>query len=53
MSIKKTEKIWHNGKLIRWDDAQIHVLSHVSAMDRPSSRASAVMKPSRVQRRSG
>src|ERR1700757_712774 len=29
MSVKKTEKIWHNGKLINWDDAQIHVLSHV------------------------
>ena len=29
MSLKKTEKIWHNGKLIRWDDANIHVLSHV------------------------
>ena len=29
MSIKKTEKIWHNGKLIPWEDAQIHVLSHV------------------------
>lgn len=29
MSIPKTEKIWHNGKLIPWDDAQIHVLSHV------------------------
>lgn len=25
----KTEKIWHNGKLIAWDDAKIHVLSHV------------------------
>ena len=24
-----TEKIWHNGKLIRWEDAKIHVLSHV------------------------
>jgi branched-chain amino acid aminotransferase len=24
-----TEKIWHNGKLIHWDDARIHVLSHV------------------------
>lgn len=24
-----TEKIWHNGKFIRWDDARIHVLSHV------------------------
>ena len=29
MSIKATETIWHNGKFIRWDDAQIHVLSHV------------------------
>ena len=29
MSVKKTEKIWHNGKLIGWEDAQIHVLSHV------------------------
>ncbi len=29
MSIKPTEKIWHNGKFIPWDDAKIHVLSHV------------------------
>ena len=29
MAIQKTEKIWHNGKLINWDDAQIHVMSHV------------------------
>lgn len=24
-----TEKIWHNGTFIAWDDARIHVLSHV------------------------
>ncbi len=24
-----TEKIWYNGRLIAWDDAKIHVLSHV------------------------
>jgi branched-chain amino acid aminotransferase len=24
-----TEKIWHNGRFISWDDARIHVLSHV------------------------
>ncbi|MBC7928108.1 MAG: branched chain amino acid aminotransferase, partial [Bryobacteraceae bacterium] len=24
-----TEKIWHNGQLIDWNDAKIHVLSHV------------------------
>jgi branched-chain amino acid aminotransferase len=29
MAIPKTGKIWHNGKLIDWDDARIHVLSHV------------------------
>src|SRR5215471_7763959 len=29
MPVQKTEKIWHNGKFIRWDDATIHVLSHV------------------------
>ena len=29
MALQKTEKIWHNGKLIRWDDANIHVMSHV------------------------
>src|SRR3954463_11684824 len=29
MAIPKTERIWHNGKLINWDDAKIHVMSHV------------------------
>lgn len=29
MPIKKVEKIWMNGKLVNWDDARIHVLSHV------------------------
>ena len=29
MAVKATEKIWHNGKYVRWDDARIHVLSHV------------------------
>jgi len=29
MSLKKTDKIWHNGKMIEWDDARIHVISHV------------------------
>jgi branched-chain amino acid aminotransferase len=24
-----TDKIWHNGRFIAWDDARIHVLSHV------------------------
>lgn len=29
MPVQKTEKIWHNGKFIDWDDATIHVSSHV------------------------
>ncbi len=29
MPIKKVDKIWMNGKLVDWDDAKIHVLSHV------------------------
>jgi branched-chain amino acid aminotransferase len=29
MPVQKTEKIWHNGKFINWDDAKLHVLSHV------------------------
>ena len=29
MPVKKTEKIWMNGSLVNWDDANIHVLSHV------------------------
>jgi branched-chain amino acid aminotransferase len=27
--LQPTEKIWHNGRLIAWDDAKIHVLTHV------------------------
>lgn len=27
--VQATEKIWHNGQLIPWDEAKIHVLSHV------------------------
>jgi branched-chain amino acid aminotransferase len=29
MSVKPTEWIWINGEFIRWDDAKIHILSHV------------------------
>ncbi len=29
MPIQKTEKIWYNGKFINWDQANIHVMSHV------------------------
>jgi branched-chain amino acid aminotransferase len=29
MALNKTQKIWHNGKMINWDDAKIHVVSHV------------------------
>jgi branched-chain amino acid aminotransferase len=29
MTLQTTKNIWHNGKLIPWDQAQIHVMSHV------------------------
>jgi branched-chain amino acid aminotransferase len=29
MAIEKSDFIWHNGKLIPWDEATIHVMSHV------------------------
>ena len=29
MPVKKVEKIWMNGSLVNWDEAQVHVLSHV------------------------
>jgi len=29
LEMRATEKIWHNGRMIKWDDAKIHVLSHV------------------------
>lgn len=29
MAVKKVDKIWMNGTLVNWDDAKIHVLSHV------------------------
>jgi len=29
--IKPTDKIWHNGRMIAWNDAKIHVLAHVTS----------------------
>jgi len=29
MSVEVTKKIWHNGGFIDWDEAKIHVMSHV------------------------
>ena len=28
MGVEKTERVWHNGKLIAWDDANVHILTH-------------------------
>jgi len=30
MALTKVEKIWMNGKWVPWDDAKIHILSHVA-----------------------
>jgi len=29
MPVKGCDKIWHNGQMIAWEDARIHVMSHV------------------------
>ena len=29
MALQKTDKIWHNGKLVPWKDATLHVMAHV------------------------
>src|ERR1035441_8739230 len=29
MAIKASEYVWHNGQLVPWDDAKIHVMAHV------------------------
>ncbi len=29
MPLQATKNIWHNGKMIRWEDATIHMMSHV------------------------
>ncbi|MBI4418899.1 MAG: branched-chain amino acid transaminase [Ignavibacteriales bacterium] len=29
MPVKKADVIWMNGNLVKWDDAKIHILSHV------------------------
>ncbi len=28
MSVEKTERVWHNGRLIAWEDANVHILTH-------------------------
>jgi branched-chain amino acid aminotransferase len=34
-SVQRTEKIWHNGSLVPWDEARVHILTH--ALLDPSS----------------
>lgn len=28
MGVEKTERVWHNGALVPWDAAQVHILTH-------------------------
>lgn len=28
MSVEKTERVWHNGRLVDWGDANVHILTH-------------------------
>ena len=32
MPIQTTSKIWHNGNLIPWENANIHVMSHAGRL---------------------
>ena len=51
MSLPKTEKIWHNGKFIDWDDAKIHVLSHVVSYGSAVFRRHPLLRHRRRARR--
>ncbi|MFI5317050.1 MAG: branched-chain amino acid transaminase [Myxococcota bacterium] len=28
VAVEKTERVWHNGRLVHWDDANVHLLTH-------------------------
>jgi branched-chain amino acid aminotransferase len=28
VSVEKTERVWHNGRLVDWGDANVHILTH-------------------------
>jgi hypothetical protein len=47
--MKKVEKIWMDGTLVNWDDAQVHVLTHTLhyglGVFRASGVTSAMMDP--------
>jgi branched-chain amino acid aminotransferase len=60
MPIEKTDKIWMDGKLVDWDDATVHVLSHTlhygsgvfeGIRAYPTSRGPAVFRLSDHMRR--
>ena len=40
------DEVWHNGEWIKWNDARVHVMSHVLHMAQASLKASAVTRPS-------
>ena len=47
MPITPTEKIWMNGELVPWADAQVHILTHSLHYGTGCSRASARTRPSK------
>lgn len=50
MPLKKVDKIWMNGKFVNWDDAKIHILSHVITTGRVGLKGSEVMRLRRERR---
>ena len=53
MPIQTTANIWHNGKLIPWEKAQVHVMSHVLHYGYVVPSASLMMVPGAVDRVGG
>ena len=52
MPIQTTAKIWHNGNLIPWEKATIHVMSHVVHYGSQRLRGHPLLRASRRARRS-
>ncbi|MGI6494216.1 MAG: hypothetical protein ACOX10_05250 [Candidatus Methanomethylophilaceae archaeon] len=51
--MKKTEKIWLDGEMVRWEDAKVHVLSHGLNYGTSVFEGYAFTRPTRAPQSSG
>ena len=50
MPFEKTEYIWKNGEFVKWEDASVHLMSHVVHYGTSPVRGNpAATRPSRVR----